>query len=138
MILVSWVYDFMYLFLFTSAEGEDEEDGGMEYNVRRFSRLFAYISFFFRIVVFAVFWKDSVDFNRIIRNKNPLQAEGGDGVDEGELNNILAEYEADNQLDIWNHSPTPFYAILNDRIIFWKQFSLVKLISQKNILLFIQ
>ena len=100
MILVSWVYDFMYLFLFTSAEGEDEEDGGMEYNVRRFSRLFAYISFFFRIVVFAVFWKDSVDFNRIIRNKNPLQAEGGDGVDEGELNNILAEYEADNQLDI--------------------------------------
>ena len=62
MILVSWVWDFFYLFLFTSAADEDDEDGGMEYTVRRFSRLFAYISFFFRIVVLLVFWKDSVDF----------------------------------------------------------------------------
>ena len=75
MIAVSWVWDFFYLFIFTSAADEDEEDGGMEYNVRRFSRLFSYISFFFRIIVFLVFWKDSVDFNAIVRKRNPLMAE---------------------------------------------------------------
>ena len=74
MIFVSWVWDFFYLFMFTAAADEDDEDGGMEYNVRRFSRLFSYISFFFRIIVLAVFWKDSVDFNRIVRKKNPLQS----------------------------------------------------------------
>ena len=73
MIFVSWVWDFFYLFWFTSVADEDEEED-MEYTVRRFSRLFSYISFFFRLIVIAVFWKDSVDFNRIVRNKNPLQA----------------------------------------------------------------
>ena len=62
MIAISWIWDFFYLFWFTSAADEDDEDGEMEYTVRRFSRLFSYISFFFRIVVFLIFWKDSVDF----------------------------------------------------------------------------
>ena len=73
MIFVSWVWDFFYLFFFTSVADEDEEDD-MEYNVRRFSRLFSYISFFFRIIVLLVFWKDSVDFSKIVRAKNPLMA----------------------------------------------------------------
>ena len=72
MILVSWVWDFLYLFLFTSTADEDDEDGGMEYTVRRFSRMFSYISFFYRIIVLIVFWKDSADFSKIIRKKNPL------------------------------------------------------------------
>ena len=72
MIIVSWIWDFFYLFWFTSASAEDEEDGGMEYNVRRFSRLISYISFFFRIIVILVFWKDSVDFSKIVRKRNPL------------------------------------------------------------------
>ena len=89
MVAISWVWDFFYLFWFTSAAAEDEEDGGMEYTVRRFSRLFSYISFFFRIIVFLVFWKDSVDFSKIIRKKNPLQsADGGDNFDE-----IMAQYD---------------------------------------------
>ena len=86
MVLCSWVWDFFYLFWFTSAADEDDEDGGMEYNVRRFSRLFSYISFFFRIIVFLVFWKDSVDFNEIVRQKNPLQAQS----EEEDFNRILA------------------------------------------------
>ena len=90
MILVSWVWDFFYLFLFTSAADEDEEDGGMEYNVRRFSRLFSYISFFFRIVVVAIFWKVSLDFSKIVRAKAPLAEEGD--VDDGDFDNILAEF----------------------------------------------
>lgn len=72
MIVVSWIWDFFYLFIFTSTADEDEEDGGMEYNVRRFSRIFSYISFFFRIIVVLVFWKDSLDFSKIIRQKAPL------------------------------------------------------------------
>ena len=91
MIAVSWVWDFFYLFWFTSAADEDDEDGGMEDTVRRFSRLFAYISFFFRIIVLAVFWKDSVDFNKIVRQKNPAEPMGaGSSVGEGEFESILA------------------------------------------------
>ena len=90
MIAVSWVWDFFYLFLFTSASDEDDEDGGMEYNVRRFSRLFAYISFFFRIIVFIVFWKDSIDFQKIIRAQNPAKSAN---PEEAELDLILAQYD---------------------------------------------
>lgn len=90
MILVSWAWDFFYLFLFTSAADEDEEDGGMEYNVRRFSRLFSYISFFFRIIVAAVFWKVSLDFSKIVRERVPLAEEGD--IDDGDFDNILAEF----------------------------------------------
>ena len=89
MILVSWVWDFLYLFWFTSSADEDDEDGGMEYTVRRFSRLFSYISFFFRIIVFLIFWKDSVDFSKIIRKKNPLQAQDG----EENFEKIMAMYD---------------------------------------------
>ena len=67
LILLSWVYDFVYLFVLSSTEAEDEEDGGMEYSVRRFSRMFSYISLVFRVVVLVVFWKDSVDFSKIVR-----------------------------------------------------------------------
>ena len=91
MIVVSWVWDFLYLFIFTSTADEDEEDGGMEYSVRRFSRLFSYISFFFRIIVVAVFWKVSLEFSKIIRKQAPLSASGND--EEADLNRILAQYE---------------------------------------------
>lgn len=73
MIFVTWVYDFLYLFWFSSDEGEDEEGGGMEYTVTRFSRLFAYINLVFKVIVFLVFWKDSMDFNSIVRKNNPLE-----------------------------------------------------------------
>ena len=91
MVLLSFVWDFLYLFIFTSTADEDEEDGGMEYNVRRFSRLFSYISFVFRIIVIIVYWKVSLEFVNIIRNKNPLSA--SDGNEEAELDRILAQYE---------------------------------------------
>ena len=91
MIVVSWVWDFLYLFIFTSTADEDEEDGGMEYNVRRFSRLFSYISFFFRVIVVAVFWKVSLEFSRIVRKATPLAAAGTN--EEADLERILAQYE---------------------------------------------
>jgi len=65
---LSWVYDFVSLFLIEgSASEEDEEDGGNEYKLRRFVRLIAYISLVFKVIVVLVFWKDSLDFRNIIR-----------------------------------------------------------------------
>ena len=89
LILLSWAQDFLYLFIFTSAADEDEEDGGMEYTVRRFSRIFSYISFIFRFVVLIVFWKDSVDFSKIVRNRNPLEEQD----DEPNLEKIIEMYD---------------------------------------------
>ena len=68
MIAVSWVYDFVSLFLIEpSASEEDEEDGGNEYKLRRFVRLIAYITLLFKVILVLVFWKDSLDFRNIIR-----------------------------------------------------------------------
>ena len=68
LIAISWVYDFLTLFVIEgSASEEDEEDGGNEYKLRRFVKLFAYITLIFKVVVVLVFWKDSHDFRNIIR-----------------------------------------------------------------------
>jgi len=67
---LSWVYDFLQLFIIDgSASEEDEEDGGNEYKLRRFVRLFAFITLIFKVIVVLVFWKDSLDFSNIIKNK---------------------------------------------------------------------
>jgi len=66
--VISWIYDFITLFFIeSSASEEDEEDGGNEYKLRRFTRLFSYISLIFKVVVVLVFWKDSLDFRNIIQ-----------------------------------------------------------------------
>jgi len=89
LLVVSWVYDFLTLFLIdSSASEEDEEDGGNEYKLRRFTRLIAYIALIFKVIVVLVFWKDSLDFRNIIRQK------AGSNQDD-ELEDILAQY-ADN------------------------------------------
>lgn len=70
MIALSWVYDFLQLFIIDgSASEEDEEDGGNEYKLRRFVRLFAFITLIFKVIVVLVFWKASLDFTKIIKNK---------------------------------------------------------------------
>ena len=67
LIALSWVYDFLTLFLIeASSSEEDEEDGGNEYMLRRFTRLFSYITLIFKVIVVIVFWKDSLDFHNII------------------------------------------------------------------------
>ncbi len=88
LLFVSWVYDFVQLFLIdSSASEEDEEDGGNEYKLRRFTRLFSYIALIFKVIVVLVFWKDSLDFRNIIRQKqnNP----------DDEVDDILAQYAND-------------------------------------------
>lgn len=70
LLVLSWFYDVLQLFLIDqSASAEDEEDGGNEYKLRRFVRLIAYIALCFKVIVVLVFWKDSLDFKRIIRKR---------------------------------------------------------------------
>jgi len=89
LIAVSWVYDFLWLFFIdVSASEEDEEDGGNEYKLRRFIRLLTYITLMFKVILVLVFWKDSLDFRNIVRNK-----QGHEGSGDDELDDILAQYE---------------------------------------------
>ena len=90
LLAISWVYDFITLFLIeSSASEEDEEDGGNEYKLRRFTRLFSYISLIFKVVVVLVFWKDSMDFRSII------QSDASGPSSEAELEDIIAQYNND-------------------------------------------
>ena len=76
--LITFVYDFIFLFFIHSSDADDAENAGQANNVRRFAYFFAWISFFFRPVVILVLWKDSLEFRRIIRNKGkPVDALGG-------------------------------------------------------------
>jgi len=53
-----------------------KSDGGVERGIRNFSLTVSYFSFIVRIFVALVFWKDSMDFARIIQNKEePMQIE---------------------------------------------------------------
>ena len=65
-IACTWVYDLIYLFLLKDSGKAAALDGGMESTVRGFSHLCLWISFFFRIVVVLIFWKDSHDFRNIM------------------------------------------------------------------------
>ena len=86
MIALSWVYDGVSLLIIEpSLSTEDAEDGGHEYKIRRFTRLTTYILFLWKFIVALVFWKDSLDFSRIIRNKKAMS-------EEEELNIIMAQY----------------------------------------------
>ena len=49
-------------------------------------RLFTWIALIFKLIVVIVFWKDSLDFRNIIRQKKETP--------DDELNDILAQYDA--------------------------------------------
>jgi len=91
LLAISWVYDFLTLFLIeSSATEEDEEDGGNEYKLRRFTRLFSYITLIFKVMVVLVFWKDSLDFRNIVHS-----GVSSSGPSDAELEDIIAEYSND-------------------------------------------
>lgn len=86
LIAFSWVYDFIWFALIdSSAADEDLEDGGAEYKIRRFTKFVSWISLLFKLILVAVFWKDSIDFRSIIRGK------GGDAEDD--INLVVAHYQ---------------------------------------------
>lgn len=81
LIVFSWFYDGMQLFVLESSlSDEDKEDGGMEYKLRLMTRLLSYINLIFKLLVALIFWKDSTDFRRIIRQKNTAADEDIDTI----------------------------------------------------------
>jgi len=71
--ILSFVYDVLWLILrFGDLSGEDEEDGGMEASVRKFSLFMTIISLFFKIVMTFVFWMASMRFEDIIDERSSL------------------------------------------------------------------
>lgn len=65
MIFLSLIADLVWFYV--NDLSNDVEDGGIEKSVRSFSLTMSYFSFFFRFIVALVFWKDSLDFVRIIK-----------------------------------------------------------------------
>ena len=86
LIAVSWLYDAVSIFIIEpSSADEDLEDGGQEWKIRRFTKLTTLILFLWKMIVALVFWKDSLDFSKIVRNKKTNE--------EDDFNNILAHYQ---------------------------------------------
>ena len=64
---MSILYD-LFWFSIKSMEYESDlkSDGGLERRVRLFSLYMSYISFFVRLIMGLVYWKDSLDFDNIM------------------------------------------------------------------------
>ena len=70
MIMLSLIYDLLWFYHNHSDYlNEHKEDGGVEKGIRKFSLYVSWASFFWRFIVMFVFWKDSLDFTRIIRQQ---------------------------------------------------------------------
>ena len=50
--------------------GRLKYDGDLERGVRKFSLIMTYVMVFFKLFVILVFWKASMDFTKIIKNKD--------------------------------------------------------------------
>lgn len=69
-ILISILYDLIWFSLMSYEYGSDlKVDGGMERRLRVFSLYMSYVSFFLRLIIALVFWKDSLDFDFIMLGK---------------------------------------------------------------------
>lgn len=67
-VLISIVYDLFWFSLMSmDYEGElNKADSGVERRVKRFSFYTSIISFFVRLIMALVYWKDSLDFDNIM------------------------------------------------------------------------
>jgi hypothetical protein len=72
-LFISFVYDLIFLVFLHDSTADDELDSNMAVNVRRFAYFFSWLSFAFRPIVILVFWKVSLEFRRIIRQKGTNQ-----------------------------------------------------------------
>lgn len=71
--ILSFVYDILWLILrFGDLSGDDEEDGGMEASVRKFSLVMTIISLVFKVIMTFVFWMASMRFEDIIDERSTL------------------------------------------------------------------
>jgi len=69
-IFVSIIYDLFWFSLKSLEYGTDlKSDAGLERKVRIFSLYMSYVSFFVRLIMALVYWKDSLDFDNIMIGK---------------------------------------------------------------------
>lgn len=61
-IIVSMIYDLLWFFI----NNYSEDDKSPETGIKKFSLWMSYLSFFWRIALFLVFWKDQLSFERIV------------------------------------------------------------------------
>ena len=66
--VVTFVYDALFLLLLRDSDAEEAENGGTGQLIRWIGSLCMMISFLFRIVVIAVFWKVSLNYTKVIKN----------------------------------------------------------------------
>jgi hypothetical protein len=67
LLCATFIYDLLWLTLFRDSDAEAAEFAGKGTLIRWFATLNCWLSFFFRIVVIAVFWKVSLNYSRIIK-----------------------------------------------------------------------
>jgi hypothetical protein len=69
-IFISLLYDLFWFGLASSDYGGEstlrQPDGGLEKNLKRFSLNMSYVSFFLRLIIALVYWKDSLDYDSIM------------------------------------------------------------------------
>lgn len=69
-IAISFLIDIFWMIFFTSSWWDRAPyDGDVELGLRRFIVIVTYLLFLVKIVVFLVFWKISVDFDRLFKSK---------------------------------------------------------------------
>jgi hypothetical protein len=64
-LFLSIIYDLLW-FAIKLNDATSPDAAGVEKNLRSFSWLMAYLGFFLRLLMFIVFWKDSMDFEAIM------------------------------------------------------------------------
>ncbi len=79
-VLITFVYDLVFLLFLRSIEDEDEVNSQMAINVRRLAYFFCWISFALRPVVLLVFWKNSLNFTKYYRKHGDLGNTLGSGA----------------------------------------------------------
>jgi hypothetical protein len=69
-IFISIIYDLFWFSIKTLEYQQDSKgDSGVERKVKIFSLYMSYVSFFLRLIMALVYWKDSLDFDNIMLGK---------------------------------------------------------------------
>jgi len=61
-LLFSFFYDLFWFFEAYSEYTSDKQKDNLEFSIKKFSATMSLLSMIFRVIVIAVFWKDSIDF----------------------------------------------------------------------------
>lgn len=73
-ILLSWIFDLIWMFFHLGAwfSRFNPEHSDVEVSIWRFCATITFLSFLFRIILFVVTWKISVEFDRLFKPRGTL------------------------------------------------------------------